>query len=656
MPSDVRGRTALTVTDLVAGAPVVVVAVVGTVSLAWAHAHHHSLPAVLLSSVVVLGALAGWLGRRVRVVGDRRGLLAVLGCGLVGAVLFFPGFSYGVGDKDPGVYVAHGVAIARTGSYSFTDPALAHRPALPLVEDVENARLPAIWVRNHRTGLIVPQFYHLWPALLATAYDVAGYGGMTALTPLCAVCAVLAFAGLLRRVGGVGAAFVGGGLLATNMLEVWQAKFATTEALAQALFVGTLLWLVIAVEERWRPGAFVAGLLVGVSFLTRADAWLLVMLAVAGLGLLWVSRRADWLVGWGAAGLGVVLPYGLVQAYGTAHRYTLGNDVPDLAPTLVLLVVLVAGAVAGRAVLRRPVRWVLALGARRPVQWLAGLGVCGAVFVLLCLGLLRTRLFGRDFMVFQGVRMRSYDEQNLRRLAWFVTLPGIGLAGLGVAVVALRRWRTAAWVVAVPTLLLAPVFLLHAHNSVRLMWWTRRYVPHVLPGLLALAALAVAYGLSRRLLRIPAAVVAVALCAVFLGQSLPLRSHDEWHGSFGIGERIARLSGDRRGVYLWERGPCCADAHQLFATPVWLERDELSVLLPPVPEWPAYVAAYRAAFPGDPLFVVLDGPGVPAVLAPLGLTEVGHLTGTLPFWEESNDHRPDHARRIPYDITVLRVP
>jgi hypothetical protein len=34
---------------------------------------------------------------------------------------------------------------------------------------------------------------------------------------------------------------------------------------------------------------------------------------------------------------------------------------------------------------------------------------------------------------------------------------------------------------------------------------------------------------------------------------------------------------------------------------------------------------------------------------------VDHLTGTMPFWEESNDHRPDHERRIPYDVTVWQV-
>jgi hypothetical protein len=651
----------VTVTDLVAGVPVVVVAVVGTVSLAAAHLHHHSLVAVLLGSAVVLAALAFAL-RGVRVIGDRAGLLAVVGCGLLAAVLFLPGFSYGVGDKDPGVYTAHAVAIARDGSYSFTDPALAH-PTLPVVIPYDRAREPGIWVRDGDSGLIVPQFFHLWPALLATSYDVAGYGGLTATTPLVAAFAVMALVGLLRRVGGVLAAVVGGVLLATNMLEVWQAKFPGTEALAQALFLGTLLWVVVAAGERWRGAAFLAGLLTGVGFLARADAWLLVMLAAGVLGALWVSRRADAEVVWGAGGLALVLPYAFVQAYGTAHRYTLDNDVPDLLPTLALLGAVAGLAVVGRVVLRRPVAALLGAFGRRRVQVVFGLVVCGLYLVLLALGFLRTRLFGNDFMVFQGQVLRSYDEQNVRRLAWFVTRPAFGLAGLGLAVVALRRWRFAVWAAVLPTLLLAPVFLWHANVAVRLMWWGRRYVPHVLPGLVVLVALAVAYGASsrfrgRRVLLVPSLLVPVALVAVYLGQSLPLRSHDEWHGSFGVAARLSALAGRERGVYLWEPGACCGNASMLFATPVWLERGELSVEMPRAAvEQADYVARYRAAFAGDPVFVVWDGTDpLPPGLLSLGLTAVDHLTGSLPMWEESNDHRPDRAKRVAYDMTVYRVP
>lgn len=170
-----REQTALTGTDLVAGVPAVALAVLGLVSLAFAHAHHHTLTGVLSVSVVVMAVLATaaliWAhahGTRIDV--DLKGILVVLGGAVLAGVMFLPGFSYGVSDKDPGGYVAHAVAIAHHGSYSFTDPALAHGD-LPVAVEGPGARLPGVWIRNETTGLIVPQFYHLWPAMLATSFS-----------------------------------------------------------------------------------------------------------------------------------------------------------------------------------------------------------------------------------------------------------------------------------------------------------------------------------------------------------------------------------------------------------------------------------------------------------------------------------------------------
>ena len=647
-------RPPLRVTDVLAGGPVVVLAVVATVSLAWAHLGHHSLPAVLLTSAAILVAI-GYALRRTRVASDRAGLATMLGCGVVAAVMFFPGFPYGVGDKDPGNYVIHGIQIAREGSYDFTDPALAH-PDLPVRLENEKARHPAMWVDDHETGRIVPQFFHLWPALLATAYDVGGYGGIVAMAPLCGVLGVLALVAILRRIGGVPAAAIGGVLLATNMLQVWQAKYPSTEVLAQALYLTSLLGVVVAAQQRWRPAAALAGALVGVGFLNRADGWLLVMLAAAALGAVWVTRRADKEVAYGAAGLAVVLPYGMWQAYDAAIKYTIDNGVPGLRKTVALLALVAIGAHVTRVVLHKPVDAIARAAATDRVQRLVGLAVCAAVLVLLVVGFLRP-LAGESFIQVHGKPVRSYDEINLHRLSWFLTLPAFAVAGLGVAVVALQRWRTAAWAVLLPTLALTVLYSWHARVASRLMWWGRRFVPHVLPGLIALVALALAFAVvwrfrNRNPLRVPALLVAAGLTAFHLSQSLPLRSHHEFQGSFGLAERISALSGDARGVYLWHRGPCCASPGMLLPGPVWLARGELSVLLPEKTEdVPAYVARYRQEY--DPLFVVWEGAPPPGGES---WQAVEHFSGTLPYWEEYDIKRPRRASVREYDFTVYRVP
>lgn len=640
--------------------------VIAISSLAMAHAHRFSLGAVAGVSLAVglLGALvvSRW-GGPVALVPDLPGAGAIAVAGLVAGAMFLPGFSYGVSDKDPGGYVAHAVEIARHGSYSFTDPALAHGQGLPVQQIAQGVRLNAIWVRNASSGLIVPQFYHLWPATLASAYAVAGFGGITGATPVIGILSVMLLVALIRRMtrSPVTAAVMGV-LMATNMLQVWQAKLPSTEVLEEAFFVAGLLSLVIAVETRWRAAAGFAGILTGASFLNRADGWLLVVMGAVSLGTLWALRRFDQRAAWFGCGLLVVVPYAFFQAYGAARAYSRANAVPSLSKTLLLLMVVGVGAILGRLALARVDGIWRFLGSSQ-VQRRAGLALCAVAAALLVLGLARPLLFGADYFPgYHGGHVRSYDEHILWRLGWFVTLPGFVLALAGLAIVSLRRWSAIVWTALLPPLALFPIFTYHARISTQLMWWGRRYVPYALPGILLLMALAVAFAWTwrwrqRRPLRLPVMLTVLALLALFLAQSLPLRHHDEWQGSFGVTERVAALSGGRHGIFLWpssERGTPGA----LFAIPVWLERDQLSVLTPPQEaQLGPYVRAYKLAFPDRPLFVVWTRPTPPPPLAGLSLRQVDHVIGRLPYWNESNTTRPSapHRGGLRYEFAVFRV-
>jgi hypothetical protein len=145
----------------------------------------------------------------------------------------------------------------------------------------------------------------------------------------------------------------------------------------------------------------------------------------------------------------------------------------------------------------------------------------------------RPQLFGADYFDYNGRLIRSYDEQNLHRLAWFVTVPGIAATLAGFAVVALRRWRAAVWIAVGPAVVLLVLYLYQAVNSTRLMWWSRRYVPS---GLLVFALLigiacAAAWawrGRGRWLARAAAVAVAGLVVGTGLVQSLPLARHREF--------------------------------------------------------------------------------------------------------------------------------
>ncbi len=416
-------RPEVYLSELVVGTAVLAVAVLAWAALALAHLSAFSLAAALsiAGGALVLIALACWRWAPLRLNVDRAGSIGVLALAVIAAVMVLPGFHYGVTDKDPGGYVAHAMSIARTGSYEIIDPTLDGRiPGGPVLA-TPGARFPGIWERDARSDVIVPQFYHLWPALLAVADASGGERGLSNTAPVLGVLAILAAALALRRAveaapwgrpaAGLACGGVAGLLLATNMLEVWQAKYPSSEISAQLLFVGALLGLVVALATRWRPAAGAAGLLVGISFLDRADGVLLILLAAGALAAIIAARRWDARATWFAAGLAVVLPHALWQAYSfdAAGRYSSLNSVPSL-PKLALAVlgVLVLGVII-RPFGPRVVGWA---GSLR-VQRIAGGVVTLLAAGLLALGYLRPRFFGASYAIFPGgVRARSYDEQT----------------------------------------------------------------------------------------------------------------------------------------------------------------------------------------------------------------------------------------------------
>jgi hypothetical protein len=173
-------------------------------------------------------------------------------------------------------------------------------------------------------------------------------------------------------------------------------------------------------------------------------------------------------------------------------------------------------------------------------------------------------------------------------------------------------------------------------------------------------AIAVAFVLrirGRAVLRVPALLTLAALVAVFLSQSLPLRQHDEWKGSFEVTQALSDLSPDGRGIYVWEpQQPCCAGPTQLFATPVWLAHGELSALLPiDVAARARILKLYASHFAGEPVFVVGDKPELPDGIDPATVEPVMMRRVELPMWDESDTRRPDAAHRVGVDISVWRV-
>jgi hypothetical protein len=449
------------------------------------------------------------------------------------------------------------------------------------------------------------------------------------------------------------------------MLEVWQAKYPSAEIFGQMLFVGALLGVVIAVQARWRSAAALGGVLVGLSYLERADSIVLVLIAWAALGVLLAARRFDSRAVSFTAGLLVLFPYGLYQAYHLALKYSQANSVPSQTKVAEVMIgiAVVGGALAWQGKLVAGViEW--ASPRRRLVLGTVFAAACGA---LMLIGGLRPKLFGKDYGgVRLGVPQRTYDELNLIRLSWFFSLPGLALMLAGFAFVGWQRWRFDRWLTALMTAGLLTLYCYHLRNSPYLMWATRRFVTTVVPGMVLLMGLGTALIviIVRRYVHVRVAVAAAAALVIGitvfgLTESWPLRSHNENGGSVEVEKQIAALAGHQRGVFLWQHsGACCAAPYLLFGGPLMTITDQSSALLPSSARFEtSAVARYMtyAKASGRPVFYVANGVAAPPSVTGVTSSKVLELAGALPHWEESFVSRPKKRHDYQYHVTVYRL-
>ena len=196
---------------------------------------------------------------------------------LAAAWLFFRPHEYVLGAADAGVYVSIGASIAREGSIVIRDETLAGLdetlyPALlrPQPDNPAAAYylFPGFYVDGEPAGEITPQFYPLHPVWQAVAYSLvaASQAATPAATPD-AIRAALLLNGLwatlgslavyltVRQFAGWETAALALVALSLTALQVWFARYPTTEVLTQYL-----LWTGLCAMGMWLgPGPNAAG-------------------------------------------------------------------------------------------------------------------------------------------------------------------------------------------------------------------------------------------------------------------------------------------------------------------------------------------------------------------------------------------------------------
>ncbi len=425
---------------------------------------------------------------------------AALGVWLIAAVwLFFRPHQFIIGGADAGVYVNLGAEIATKGSILIQDDLLTElNPALypAFLRPLENMAitpyyiLPGFYVSGEPVGEIIPQFYHLHPVWQAVSNSLGGGNdrGVQAellLPGLWSLLGALAIYLTVRRVAGWETALLALAGLSLNALQVWFARYPTTETFTQFLlwagFWSLGAWLENP-EERPYWG-LLAGLTLGQSFLVRID--MLFVLPILGLFGLWLWVRDGWKqeYNWFFLPLLLLILHSLIHALWQSRPYFFELFGFALRLLRVNWYIPVGAGIGGIVLLiglGRYRRQFIRLGHYRR-QLLMSLIIVVIVWALY--GWFVRPYLGQTVLwndPYSETAIPQLNHENLIRLGWYLSPAGIwlGVAGIGLLIWQANR-KTA--VMLSTSLFIALIYLTNIRANPHQIYAMRRYVPAVMP-------------------------------------------------------------------------------------------------------------------------------------------------------------------------------
>ena len=490
------------------------VLIFGWLALLLAEVGHFSLAflgGLWAAIVLILGGW--WLARRDHASGptapwciNRWETAALVAWALVAAWLFFRPHEFVMGGADAGVYVNLGANIARTGGILIHDPILAAldpslyptflRP-LPPDELTPYYLMPAFYVPGTPAGLIIPQFYHLHPVWQAVAYALGGLRAELLMTPLWGFLGALAVYFTMRRLWGWRAGFLALAALSVTALQVWFARYPTTEMLTQYL-LWTGVWALIAWMDKQEPRglwAVLAGGALGQVFLARIDTYFLLVLPVLLAIWLW------WTHDWRRQDVWFFAPFLLLAVHSLVHGVLLSSPYVFslflygrglVSRSLIVPLAFVGIAAVALLVLSlrpqlraRALAWVAA----RRFLWVAGaiglvigLAVYG-YFLRPHLGQIKTGAYW-----YGGGEIPNLDRENLVRLGWYLGPAGIALGVAGMCWMLIKDLNRRTVVLLGAGIFFSLLYLWRIQANPHQIYAMRRYVPVVLPFFIITAA------------------------------------------------------------------------------------------------------------------------------------------------------------------------
>jgi hypothetical protein len=404
--------------------------------------------------------------------------------------------------RDPAAYVQYGNWIAHHGSLPIPQDRAAFGGASRVLRFDSFA--------YYQVGsAIVPQFMAGLPMVLAGAFWIGGFGLATVAAPVLGACAVLTFGGLAARLAGPRWAPLAALLLALSLPEQFTSRSAYSEPLTQILLLAGLCLIVDSLNAEGagaRAMAGLGGLALGLTLLVRIDGAADILPLIPYCGLLLLGRRPQALPLLGGLAVGGI--------YGAVDGLVLSRPYLDSIRSSLVPLALITGVVIIATLIAVAVRWDKGVptvrGSRLP-NAVGGLAVVVALGFALrpyvqTVRVRSSRSFEQYMAGYQRANLlpvdptRLYYELSMHWVFWYIGVPAVALATLGVVLLSRRslRGQAPAWTLPLLLFAWATVTTLYKPSiTPDQPWASRRLVPVVLPGFILLAVWASGWLLGR---------------------------------------------------------------------------------------------------------------------------------------------------------------
>ena len=369
-----------------------------------------------------------------------------------GLILFFRPYEYLDGGWDPGNYINTGVHLARTGGLAYYDDTLKETAGLVRANGT-GIKCPGLYIKDIEKGLVVPQFFYLFPVWIALFYKLFGLKAVFYLNPFFALLSVILILLIGNKTMGRKCGWLAAFLLCFNTIQIWNARFSTAEVLAQFLFLaGIYFWLEYLANGR-KTSAFWAGVCFGEFLLTSITSILLAPVMV--IYLLYRSNKRD---------LYFVIPFVFLICHLAVQLSTYSSVYLESIIMFFRRREIYAGIILTLAALG-----VIALMRNKILVYLRYPFMAAVVLLFLYGYFIRPNLSS------------SVEYRNLVELGNWLSLAGLAGAVLGLLLIVKDETNEGVFLFVLTALMFAAFFIYNKRMFSRYPFALRRYIPTVVP-------------------------------------------------------------------------------------------------------------------------------------------------------------------------------